>query len=252
MELTSDIGLIVTDFITLKHGFSTRVGGFSSAEYASLNFGVSTGDDPNIVDKNRELFYNYFEAAKAEVCTVKQVHGAKVVVADKATWFEHEADAIVTNKRDLLLIINTADCLPILFHDKNKNVIAAAHAGWRGTVAKIANEVVVTMVNEFGSEPSDIIAVIGPGIAGNCYQVDEKTVQQFRAAGFPEQVYRPDAAGGYYLDNLKANEITLFESGLLKENIHSLNLCTHCDSGLFYSHRRDGRARGSHWSGIKL
>jgi len=242
MELRQGNGLIVTEFIEAKHGFSTRNGGYSSAEYKSLNFGLSTGDDPIIVDKNRSLFYNYFETEKNAVCTVKQVHGSKVVVANKPSWFEHEADAIVSDRKDLLLIINSADCLPILFYDPIKEVIAAAHAGWRGTAAKISRNVVETMAREYGSKASDIIAVIGPGIAGSCYQVDESTVQKFRDAGF-SQVYWPDGSQHYYLDILKANEITLLESGLLAENIHSLNLCTHCDSGLFFSHRRDGRAR---------
>jgi len=245
-------GLIVTKFLDIPHGFSTREGGYSTGVYDSLNFGLSTGDRPEIVAKNRALFYEYFAVSEDKLATIKQVHGAEVVILDKPSWFEYEADAMITNKKDLLLIINTADCLPILFYDPLKQVIAAAHAGWRGTVRYIAANVLRLMVDEFGSSLSQIKALIGPGIAGDCYQVDEKTIQEFRDADFPDSIYYPDNAGKYYLDILKANLFVLRQAGLAAKNIHSLNLCTHCDKDLFYSHRRDGKMRGSHWAGIKL
>ena len=245
-------GLIVTEFLDTPHGFSTRQGGNSFGIYSSLNFGISTGDNPELVDKNRELFYEYFKSSQAKVATIKQVHGGQVAVIDKPTWFEYEADAMITNKKDLLLIINTADCLPILFYDPIKQVIGAAHAGWRGTVSYIAKNVVRALQDNYGSDTKDVKTVIGPGIAGDCYQVDDKTIQEFIDAGFPDSIYKSDGGGRFYLDNLKANLFALEQAGLLLENIHSLNLCTHCDKDLFYSHRRDGRARGSHWSGIKL
>ncbi len=245
-------GLIVTDFLEIPHAFSTRKGGFSSGVYSSLNFGISTADEPEIVAKNRDLFYKYFDTRQNKVATIKQVHGGGVAVLDKPTWFNYEADAMITNKRDLLLIINTADCLPILFYDPVKNLIGAAHAGWRGTVASIARNVVTALKDNYSSKPEDIKAVIGPGIAGDCYQVDDKTIQEFRDADFPDSVYTPDGSGHFLLDNLKANLFVLEQAGVLAENILSLELCTHCDRDLFYSHRRDGRARGSHWAGIRL
>lgn len=245
-------GLIVTDFLKVSHGFSTRQGGFSTGVYSSLNFGVSTGDNPEVVDKNRNLFYQYFATSQDNIATIKQVHGGDVVVLDKPTWFEYEADAMITSKKDLPLIINTADCLPILFYDPVKNVIGAAHAGWRGTVKYIASNVINALKDNYGSDVKDIKLVIGPGIAGDCYQVDDKTIQEFIDAGFPSSVYRPDGNGRFFLDNVKANLFALEQSGILPQNILSLNLCTHCDQDLFYSHRRDGKMRGSHWSGIKL
>lgn len=241
--------LLKTDFLALPHGFSTRLDGVSEGVYGSFNLGLSTGDDPARVAKNRKTFLDSFGVAETQVCALEQVHGNRVVKAEPA-WFKESADASVTNQPHLLLIIGTADCLPILFHDPRNSAIGAAHAGWRGSSMGIAQEVVKKMQALYGSSPADIKVLIGPCIKGACYQVGEEVIAEFRKNQFPDVIYQQDNEGRYRLDLVAANRWLLERIGV--KQIQSLDACTHCDSQTFFSHRRDGLKRGSHWSGIML
>ena len=236
--------------LTAPHGFTTRLGGYSEAHFASLNLGLSTGDDPAVVAANRERVLKAFGVTRKQVCVLQQVHGARVVKA-QAGWHEVKADAAVTSDPDLLLVIGTADCAPLLFHDPVRGFVGAAHAGWRGTVAGIAANVVKTLA-EGGSSPADLQVAIGPSIAGGCYQVGLEVKEAFDAAGFPESVYAPDGEAHVRLDIIAANRYALTRAGVPGGNIFDLGECTHCDPDRFYSHRRDGLRRGSHWAVIKL
>lgn len=237
--------------LRVPHGFSTRLGGKSEGVYKSLNLGTSTGDDPDVVEANRDRFLNLFGVARDAVCVMQQVHGAAVHLAEPG-WYAVQADAAVTATPGLALVVSMADCLPLLYHDPVQGAIGAAHAGWRGTVKRIATEVVGAMTANFGSQPDDIQVGIGPGIMHPCYQVGAEVKDAFVAAGFSGQVLSPDDAGRYRLDLVQANREALLGAGIADENISSLGLCTHCDNHQFYSHRRDGRARGSHWALIRL
>lgn len=237
--------------LSVPHGFSTRLGGKSQGVYESLNLGISTGDDPNVVEANRTHFLNLFGVARDAVCVMQQVHGAAVHLAAPG-WYEVRADAAVTATSGLALVVSMADCLPLLYHDPVQGAIGAAHAGWRGTARRIAAEVVGAMTANFGSQPGDIQVGIGPGIMHPCYQVGPEVKDAFDAADFSGQVLTPDDDGRFRLDLVQANREALLEVGIADENISSLGLCTHCDADRFYSHRRDGRARGSHWALIRL
>jgi len=223
----------------------------SSGVYSSLNLGLSTGDERTLVEANRDLVIEKFGASRSQVVALEQVHGANVVVAEPS-WYEVQADASVTDNPDLLLVISVADCAPLLFHDPVKNVIGAAHAGWRGTVKGIAREVVQKLEAEYGSDPRDLQVAIGPSIQAPCYQVGPEVVEAFAEAGFPDSVYSPDDEGRFRLDVAGANWVVLERAGVSKQNIHDLGECTHCDKEKFYSHRRDALQRGSHWAVIRL
>ena len=223
----------------------------SSGVYASLNLGLSTGDNRKLVEVNRDLVIKAFGAARSQVVALEQVHGANVVVAEPS-WYDLQADASVTNNPHLLLVISVADCAPLLFHDPVKQVIAAAHAGWRGTVKGIAGEVMNKLEAEYGSDPSDLQIAIGPSIQAPCYQVGPEVIEEFSSAGFPDSVYTPDDEGRFRLDVAGANQVVLEASGVPKKNIYDLGKCTHCDNETFYSHRRDALQRGSHWALIRL
>ncbi len=238
-----------TDFLDVPHGFSTRLGGASEGIYESFNLGLSTGDERDVVMANRQKVFDTFAVSETQACVLEQVHSARVVSA-KAEWYQEEADASVTTEPNLLLVINTADCLPILFHDPVNQVIAAAHAGWRGTLAGISRNVIEKMKVDYDSSPTNIKAVIGPSIQGKCYQVSQEVIDEVIDARFPDSVYIPDDEGRYRLDLAAANIHLLEQAGVKK--IHDLGFCTHCDKEQFYSHRRDGLKRGSHWSVIKL
>jgi polyphenol oxidase len=240
----------LTTSLPVPHGFTTRKGGVSDSYYSSLNLGLSTGDDPNVVQQNRERVFGHFGVDKTQVSLLEQVHGNTVILAEPA-WHKHKADAHVTNNRDLLLVIGMADCLPILFHDPVQKVVGAAHAGWRGTSLRIAENVVKTMQREYASLPADICVAIGPAICQKNYQVGAEVFEAFKTAGIPESFFIEDKER-YRVDIAGANKWVLEQSGILLEHIEDLNRCTYADPELFYSHRRDGQKRGSHWALIKL
>jgi polyphenol oxidase len=242
--------LLTASSLSVPHGFTTRKGGVSDSYYSSLNVGLSTGDDPEIVEKNRERVLGHFQVNKHQVSILEQVHGNTVVVAEPA-WHKFKADAHVTNNPELLLIIGMADCLPILFYDPVKQVIGAAHAGWRGTSLRIAANVIDIMQREYGSKAKDIRVAMGPAICKKNYQVGEEVFEAFKVAGIPETVFSADGER-FRVDIADANKSVLGASGVLPDHIEDLTLCTFADPELFYSHRRDGRKRGSHWALIKL
>lgn len=242
--------LLTASSLNVPHGFTTRQGGLSSGYYSSLNLGLSTGDDTTLVEQNRDLVLEHFAVNRNQVSILEQVHGNTVVIAEPA-WYKFSADAQVTNNPNLLLVIGMADCLPILFYDPVKEVIGAAHAGWRGTSLKIAANVVEKMQSGFGSRSSDIRVAMGPAICQNNYQVGLEVVEAFVKSGFPKTVFAPDGER-YRLDLVAASKFVLEGAGVLPEHIEGLNLCTFADKEKFYSHRRDGQKRGSHWAAIKL
>ena len=249
--------------LAVPHGFTTRAGGVSAGHYASLNLGLNTGDSPERVAQNRERVLAHFGVPRSQVCVLQQVHGARVVTAEPG-WFEREADAAVTDDPGLLLVTSVADCAPLLFHDPVRRVVAAAHAGWRGTVQGVARNVVTALTEQYGSSPANLRVAFGPSIAGPCYQVGPEVKALFDEQGFPETVFTPDAppdaapdaapddAARYRLDIGAANRYALTQAGVPAANIFDLAACTHCDATRFYSHRRDGLQRGSHWALIKL
>lgn len=243
--------VLTVDSLGVPHGFATRLGGVSRGVYASLNLSLSTGDAPEAVSENRRRFLAYFGLRADQVCALQQVHGATVVLAEPG-WYRVSADAAITATPGLALVISTADCLPILVHDPVRQAIGAAHAGWRGTAKGIAGELVRALVAHFGSNPADLQVAIGPGIQYPCYQVGPEVKAAFEAAGLSDQVLTPDDTGRFRLDLVRANREQLSRAGVPAAQVHSLALCTHCDAARFYSHRRDGRARGSHWALIVL
>jgi polyphenol oxidase len=241
---------LLTASLPVPHGFTTRKGGESKDYYSSLNLGLSTGDDPRVVEKNRDRVLEHFHVNRNQVSILEQVHGNTVVVAEPS-WHKYQADAQITNNPELLLVIGMADCLPILFYDPVRKVVGAAHAGWRGTSLRIATNVISTMQREYGSNPADVRVAMGPAICKKNYQVGNEVFESFNQAGIPETVFEQDGER-YRVDITAANKKMLEQSGVFPEHIENLNLCTFADPELFYSHRRDGQKRGSHWALIKL
>ena len=247
---SANLDLLTAPNLDVPHGFTTRTGGVSVSPYGSLNLGLSSGDASESVAENRQRVLGAFGVTKEEVCAFHQVHSARVIEG-YPTWFEEEADASVTDDPNLLLVISVADCSPLLFHDPVKEVVGAAHCGWRGTVAGMAQEVVQQM-GLYGSDPRDIHVAIGPGISAACYQVGEEVVRAFTDAGFPETISRPDDEGRFRLDIAAANRWALEQAGVPAKNIWTSDWCTYSDPARFYSHRRDAGKTGRHWAAIKL
>jgi YfiH family protein len=230
---------LASPLIRTPHAFFTRHGGVSPAPFDSLNFGGD--DDAANIAENRRRGLTAAGMDPQRVAFLKQVHGSDVLEAQAG---QQTGDALVTTEKGLTLAIGAADCYPLLFHDAQHNVIGAAHAGWRGTLAQIARNTIAEMEKR-GAARNTICAAIGPGICRENYEVSEEVIAQFRDAGFPERCWT-----GRQLDLLEANKFVLAESGILPQNTWALNRCT--TENDFFSYRRDNGKTGRMWAAIML
>ena len=157
-------------------------------------------------------------------------------------------DALVTNRQCICLCITTADCIPVLLYDPRTLAIAAVHAGWRGTAKRIVEKTISTMQMEYGTDPQDLYAVIGPGISGRYYEVGTEVIEAFREAAFPlDQV-----AKGRLLDLPLANRLCLLQAGIPDTHIHDCAICTYENYQEYFSYRREGPHTGRNLNGIIL
>ncbi|HEV2488880.1 MAG TPA: peptidoglycan editing factor PgeF [Candidatus Acidoferrales bacterium] len=263
-------------FNWLVHGFSTRPGGESLLENPSrapgrsekvLNLGITDWDSPERVESNRRRFIGALSKAKFSLATLRQIHSDITHLVESQLDEPPTGDALLTSNRGLLLAVQTADCIPILLVDPRHRAVAAVHAGWRGTVARIAAKTLGRMQMEFATRPADLLAALGPGIHPCCYEVGPEVVKEFVAL-FPDARNWFDgpfeilASGedpnplpwlsmmppGHYpppprchLDLYAANAAILAEAGLKPKNIFCSDLCTSCRTDLLFSFRREGR-----------
>jgi YfiH family protein len=225
----------------LRHGFSARRGGVSTVygdrQAGELNLGFTPEDERQNVQQNRALLLAATDAP-AVLATVRQVHGATVHVVralPEADASVVDADALVTSTPGLTLGILTADCVPILLADTRLRVVSAVHAGWRGTAAHVVERAVDMMCREFGSQPKDLIAAIGPSIGPCCYSVGDALRPSFAGHLFEER------CDGLYLDLWQANRDALLHSGVPASAITLRTDCTSCTNvdgkPRFFSHR---------------
>ena len=226
---------------------SCRLHGDSDIVSGTLNLALHVGDTCEKVLSNRKNFAEALGVEAARLTTCAQVHGSKVTVVTQelvgkgAEAFAdtiQETDALVTALPDVPLLLFYADCTPVLLADPVTGIIGLAHAGWRGTVAKIARKTVEAMVQEFGCRPENLLGAIGPAIGACCYEVDDFVRNQ--ASGY-EQFFAPEEAkpGKYMLDLWALNRYQLLESGLKPENIAVAGVCTAHNHELFCSYRAE-------------
>lgn len=239
------------------HGFTTRHEGVSRPPYNSLNLGTNTLDSPHSVEGNRSLLARAFGAGVEQLVTVTQVHGNDILVIDSPnpdySYFQKlECDGIVTNQPGIMIGVCVADCVPVLLLDPVKKVAAALHAGWKGTAEKICRKGVETLVGLFESDPRDIIAAVGPGIGGCCYEVDAPVMEAFRESGGFTEFATDKGEGKWQLDLAKANVLQLAEAGIPEPNIETSSRCVSCSQELFFSYRRDGGDTGRQMGFIML
>lgn len=231
------------------NAFSGRQGGVSPIPYESLNLSILTEDNLENVLENRRRFTKLLGIKPENLVGAQQVHGEqikRVTVADKGRGscdlesVIPNTDALMTNEKGLALIAFFADCVPVLFLDPVNKAIAIAHAGWKGTVAKIAAKTVLAMQEAYGTAPDQVLAAIGPSIGPCHYEVDEPVIARFKSA-FPGQedqlMSYVGHAGHMQLNLWRANALQLQEIGVPEENITLAKLCTFCNRGDFFSHR---------------
>lgn len=238
----------------VNHAFSTRIGGVSTDEFKSMNLNFKCGDNPENVTENYKIFCKAAGFDYNTLVSSSQTHDTFVRSVTKedcgiGIYRPHDiesVDALITNEPGVTLVTHYADCTPLFFADPEKRVIALAHAGWRGTVAKIGEITVDKMVEDYGCDPSDIVAVIGPSIGFCCYEVDTPVFEEFASFTELKPAYftKTLGRGKYMIDLKEANRRMLLEAGLLSINITISDVCTKCNSGLLYSHRASGGKRG--------
>lgn len=232
--------MLFSNNISCSHGFTTRWGGVSQAPFNELNLGGSDDRTDHILE-NRKLVFEKLQLDFNQLCNLKQVHGAEVCIAKPGM---QQGDALVTNERNHVLAISIADCYPILFHDPVNNVIGAAHAGWRGTVNRIAQNTIEKMC-ALGAHTKNIKVAIGQGISQNKFEVGNEVISEFKEKRFSETIFE-----GNYINLILANIQVLEESGITNENIWTMNRCTFEDD--FFSYRQDKGLTGRMWALITL
>ncbi len=257
--------LFVPSFATtglVAHAFTTRLGGVSLSPYSSLNLGLHVGDDPQKVIANRQLICEALGVDISRLVAGQQVHGDKVVTvgaahAGRGATSEGDAlpgvDALVTGEPYVLLSSYYADCVPLLFLDPVRRVIALAHAGWKGTVQNIGIKTLHHMIEKHGCKAEDILVAVGPAIGPCCYEVDApvmKAVEMCLPGGsVPACSGKP---GRWWLDLPVVNYRLLLGAGVRAENISMAACCTACRDGLFYSYRKQNGSTGRMASLIML
>ncbi|MEM6377082.1 MAG: peptidoglycan editing factor PgeF [Bacteroidota bacterium] len=213
---------------------STRNGGFGQVPYVSLNLGLYTKDTPETVAQNRKAFFADLGFAPEQTAGAHQVHGTSILAVETPGQYEG-FDALTTQQKDILLTVTIADCTPILIFDPISNSIAAVHAGWRGTVGQIVQKTVQQMIQQFGVQPQDCLAYIGPCIDHCDFEVDEDVAQHFT----PEFKEWDEEKQKFYVDLKKANQSQLESIGLLAQNIEISPFSTVTHNQYFFSHRKE-------------
>lgn len=239
----------------VRHGFSTRMGGVSKGYLGTMNLSFTRGDREENVRENFRRIADAIGFREEQLVFSAQVHETKirkVTAANRGEGITKETapgiDGLATDEADVPLYTSYADCVPLLFYDPQKKVVAMAHSGWRGTAARIGAKMAHFMEKEYGSRAENIIAAVGPSICRKCYEVSEDVAQAFREAFRPEQfplLFDEKGQGKYQLDLWEANRIILTEAGILPEHLDVTDLCTCCNHDKLFSHRASHGKRGN-------
>lgn len=246
----------IFDQYDLVHGFSTKTGGVSEGEFASMNLSFNRNDERERVLENHRRFAEAVGYETEHLVLSDQIHETKVVKVTrddcgKGIYRDSDlkgVDGLMTQDEKVALMTFYADCVPLFFYDPVQKVVASSHSGWRGTVAKMGAVTVRRMGEVYGCRPEDIIAVVGPSICQDCYEVSEDVVDEF-AKCFPAEQMKELAIAKedhkYQLDLWRANEWILREAGIKQEHLQVSGMCTCCHHDLLFSHRYTKGRRGN-------
>lgn len=249
----------------IVHFTTTREGGVSDGAFSSFNMGNFSDDSPLNIRENRVILARMLYLDIDRFVIPHQTHGTRVLAIDKnflsldsATSIEtlYGVDATITREKDIFLCVNSADCVPLILYDKKNKVIAAIHAGWRGTVGRIVEKTVREMERQFGSSPADMIAGIGPAIDMAHYEVGDEVVKQFDKQGFDLSdttlFSRKMALSKYHIDLKEINRKELIRLGVPENMIEKSSLCTFEREDIFFSARRQTIHSGRMLTGIMM
>lgn len=253
--MTYDMGDGIVAFSTTRHG-----GVSTGTSYASFNINPFCGDDPAHVAANRELLCKELGIDSRHLILPHQTHGVDTrIISDEFCALPDNVrqmvlegvDAVMTNVPGVCVGVSTADCIPVLLHDPKHRAVCAVHAGWRGTLARITHKATVDMRAAYGTNPADLVAVIGPGISLDAFEVGDEVYEQFAAADFNLD-RAAERREKWHLDLALLNRELLVQSGLDEANIRLSGICTynHCDQ--FFSARRLGTESGRIYNAIMI
>ena len=239
----------------VEHCFTTRAGGVSEGIFDSLNLSFSRGDDESAVMENYDRLAAALDTRKEQFVCTDQTHTTNVIRVGKEDCGYGvtrqkpytDVDGLVTDEPGVVLSTFFADCVPLYFVDTVNRAIGLSHSGWRGTVGRMGQRTLEKMATEFGTNPKDIVAAVGPSICQDCYEVSEDVAEEFikEFSGHADEILINKGNGKYQLDLWKTNEIVLIEAGVKKENIAVTNICTCCKPDLLFSHRASKGKRGN-------
>lgn len=240
---------------------TTRNGGVSKGDYASMNCTPYTGDDIEAVQRNQQLLCTALHIEKEQLIIPYQTHSVNALVIDKEFLQQNaekrneqlqNIDALITQEKGVCLCVSTADCTPILLYDRKQQVIAAIHAGWRGSVNYIVRKTLEQMNRLYNTQGEDIFAAIGPCIGFDAFEVGDEVYDAFKQNDFPMEYisgWKPETHK-WHIDLQMANSVQLIDFGVPTEQIDICDICTFTHYEKFFSARRLGIKSGRILSGI--
>lgn len=257
-EILNKNGVMLISFPELSGAtacFTTRIGGVSEGKYSSINMSFTNGDRFENVLENVKRVCSCLNIDYKKLVFSHQTHTKNLMVVKESDIGKgilkerdyDDIDGLITNISGVALVTQFADCVPLLFYDPQKKVIAASHAGWKGTVLEIGKETVLKMAEEFESNPQDILVVIAPSICKDCYEVDDIVINELNKISYlkTDDIYYKKPNGKYQLSLWEANRQILMNAGVKAENITVTDLCTNCHPDVFHSHRATKGERGN-------
>ena len=232
----------------IKHCFSTRIGGVSTGMYSTMNLSYTNGDDKAAVDENFIRICSCIDRTPETVVKSYQTHTVNIAdVTEKGQIVPEGTDGLITSVSGITLCSSYADCVPLLFYDPVKKVIASSHSGWRGTAGEIGKLTVEKMKRDYGCKPENILAVVGPAICKDCYEVDDTVISAFKRIEYLdlEKATEPHGEGHCLLDLKEICRQELIFAGVKSYNILVSDICTCCNSEYLHSHRATNGQRGN-------
>lgn len=233
--------ILKSDYLkNLKHCFTTRESVIRSAD-ATLK---------SQIEQNKSEFCEYFGISTDNLICPTQTHGCNIEIAKIGQRDYQNTDAIILTNKVQAVFLNFADCTPIILYDTKENICAVVHAGWRGTVEKIAQKTIEKMIKEFNSSPSNIVAAIGPTIDECCFEIGENVYKMLKSSINEQETPFKIKNEKIFANLKKINYIQLLDTGV--EKIDLCNYCTSCSNELFFSYRKENGTTNRHSAIVKL
>jgi YfiH family protein len=235
---------LLSAFPEVVNGMSTKLGGYDNPPYYN-NLSYYVGDFRDIVQTNRDTFFDRLGIDPKRLAIPQQIHGENIEVIDEPGTYS-DADALITEENNIYLIVSTADCIPVSVYDSYKQVIANIHSGWRGTQKQIVTKTIRKMMTKFGCKSENMVVFVGPGISKHNFEVGPEVAELF------DKKYVDKKSGTFFVDILANIMDQLHALGIHKDNIEYSDMCTYDEDDYLHSHRRDKTKSGRMFSVIGM